>query len=96
MGGLFCGWIHVSQTDFGVVHGDGDLQEPEGHKKRGGRAVLKGGGGEKRVRNTNRNERSLSASWPWDLLYFNGWRLAVGGWPLAAVCGWWSMGAVLN
>ena len=28
-----------------------------------------------------------SASWSWDLLYFKGWRLAVGG-------GWWRLAAV--
>ena len=26
----------------------------------------------------------------------NGWRLAVGGWRLVAVGGWWSLGAVLK
>ena len=32
---------------------------------------------------------TLSASWSWDLYYFEGWRLAAGGWwRLAAVGGW--------
>ena len=31
---------------------------------------------------------TLSASWSWDLLYFKGWRLAVGGWRLAVGGGW--------
>ena len=32
---------------------------------------------------------TLSATWSWDLLYFNGWRsAAVGSWRLVAVGGW--------
>ena len=31
----------------------------------------------------------LSTSWSWDLLYFKGWRLAVGGWWRLAVDGGW-------
>ena len=34
---------------------------------------------------------TLSAPWSWGLLYFKGWRLAVGGWRLA-VGSWWFVG----
>ena len=37
---------------------------------------------------------ALPASWPWDLLYFKGWRLAVGGWRLLAVGGCWRLAVV--
>ena len=56
------------------------------------RAVLTGGGGGEEKGSQRQQKRTftgtLSASWPWDLLYFKGWRLAVGGWRLAFGGGW--------
>ena len=52
------------------------------------RGCPKGGG--RGARTQGRLSGMLSASWSWDLLYFKGWRLAVGVWRLAAVGGgWW-------
>ena len=37
---------------------------------------------------------TLPASWSWDLLYFKGWRLVIGGWRLVAIGGWRRLAAV--
>ena len=65
----------------------------------GCRTVFKGGVGGALWRQNKRTfTGTLSASWSWDVLYFKGWRLAVGNWwQLAVGCwrlvaaggGWW-------
>ena len=54
------------------------------------RAVLKGGGKTFATPTDRTFTGALSASWLWDLLYFKGWRLEIGGWWWLAVGGgWW-------
>ena len=78
--------------------------EDKNRSVRGGaytRAVFKGG--QKNEPSQRQQKRGFTgtfcASLSWDLLYFKGWRLAVGGcWRQLAVVGggWWSLMAVLR